>query len=371
MENIVLYLVGTFFVIGIIDYMLGNKFRLGSIFESGINNMGSLAISMVGILSITPIISNLIINNLSGFADKFGIDVTIISSSFIAIDMGAFNLAKDLAQTIEMQYFSGVLIASILGCTISFTLPLALGIIKKEDVKILSKGILCGIITLPIGLFVGGVLLKLPIKIVAINLLPIIILAIMLSLGIYFKTEITIKIFTYLGRGIVVMGLIGFIIQGFTSITGVNLISGLMPIDEALTTVGKIAIFLGGAYVMIDVAKWLLHRQLEKLRLKVGLSESSIAALIGSLASAIIVFTTFEELDYKGKVICSAFSVGGAYVLGGQLGYVATEAKEVVLIYMFTKLLCGALAIVLAIILIKKEEKNNKIEEGAVAKLTE
>ncbi|MGL5354754.1 MAG: ethanolamine utilization protein EutH, partial [Clostridium sp.] len=153
------------------------------------------------------------------------------------------------------------------------------------------------------------------------------------------------------------IGLIGFILQGFTSITGIKLISGLMPIEEVLTTVGKIAIFLGGAYVMIDVVKRLLYKQLEKLRLKVGLSASSIAALIGSLASAIIIFTTFEELDYRGKVICSAFSVGGAYVLGGQLGYVATEAKEVVLIYMFTKLLCGALAILVALVLVKKEEK--------------
>lgn len=358
MENMVLYIVGIFFVIGIIDYMLGNKFKLGSIFENGINNMGSLAISMVGILSITPLISNFIIKNLSNFANSIGIDVTIISSSIIAIDMGAFNLAKDLAQTSEMKYFSGVLIASILGCTISFTLPLALGIIKKEDIKILSKGILCGIITLPIGLFLGGILLSISVKTILMNLLPIIILATVISLGIYFKTEMTIKIFTYLGKGIVTIGLIGLIIQGFTSITGINIINGLMPIEEALTTVGKIAIFLGGAYVMLDVAKRLLHKQLEKLREKIGLTQSTIAALIGSLASAIIVFTTFEELDYKGKVICSAFSVGGAYVLGGQLGYVATEAKEVVLIYMFTKLLCGSLAILLALILLKKEECN-------------
>ncbi|MGL5086443.1 MAG: ethanolamine utilization protein EutH [Clostridium sp.] len=366
MENIVLYIVGMFFAIGVIDYMLGNKFKLGSIFESGINNMGSLAISMVGILSITPLISEFIIKNLSQFADIIGIDITIISSSIIAIDMGAFNLAKDLTQTIEMKYFSGVLIASILGCTISFTLPLALGIIEKEDVKILSKGILCGIITLPIGLFFGGVLLKMPIKTIIINLLPIIMLAILVSIGIYFKTEVTIKIFTYLGKGIVMIGLIGFLVQGFISITGVDLIAGLMPIEEALTTVGKIAIFLGGAYVMIEVAKVLLYKHLEKLRLKVWLSPSSITALIGSLASAIIVFTTFKELDYKGKVVCSAFSVGGAYVLGGQLGYVATEAKEVVLIYMFTKLLCGTLAIGLALILLKKEEINEVKEDHII-----
>lgn len=363
MEKIVLYIVSIFFVVGIIDYGLGNKFKLGNAFENGIRNMGPLAISMVGILSITPIITDFIIKYLEPITELVGIDPTIISSSFIAIDMGAYNIARGLGESVELTYFSGVLIASILGCTISFTLPLALGIINKEHINILSKGILCGIITLPIGLFIGGILLKLSISTILINLLPIIVLSIIVSLGIYFYPQVTIKSFSYIGKGIVFLGLIGLAIQGFTSITGVILINNLMPIEEALTTVGKISIFLGGAYVMLEMIKRLLNKPLEKIQLKVGLNSCSISALIGSLASAIIVFTTFDELDYRGKVICSAFSVGGAYVLGGQLGYVATEAKEIVLIYILTKLICGTLAILLAIIILKKEEniKNNII----------
>lgn len=360
MDKVVVYIVGIFFIIGVIDYSLGNKFKLGNVFEDGIRNMGSLAISMVGILSITPLLTKFIMKYLAPITEISGIDPTIISSSFIAIDMGAYNIAKGLGGSIELTYFSGVLISSILGCTISFTLPLALGIIKKEHVNILSTGILCGIMTLPIGLFIGGLLLKLSIGTIFINLLPIILLAIGVSFGIYFYPQVTIKLFTYIGRGIVSLGLIGLVVQGYSSITGVSTANYLMPLEETLTTVGKIAIFLGGAYVMLEVIKRILYRPLEKLQLKVGLNSASIAALIGSLASAIIVFTTFDELDYRGKVICSAFSVGGAYVLGGQLGYVATEAKEIVLIYIFTKLLCGSLAMGLAVIVLNKEEKLRK-----------
>lgn len=359
MEKIVLYVVAVFFIIGIIDYMLGNKFKLGNVFEDGINNMGALAISMVGILSITPLLSNLIIKRIAPITEIIGIDPTIISSSFIAIDMGAYNIAQNLGGSLEMTYFSGVLIASILGCTISFTLPLALGLVKKEHLNILSKGILCGIITLPFGLFIGGLLLKLHINEIFKNLLPIILLSIIVSIGIYFYPNITIKSFTIIGKCIVSLGLIGLIIQGFTSITGIILVKDLMPLEEALTTVGKISIFLGGAYVMLEIVKRVLNKPLDKLKVKVNLNSSSIAALIGSLASAIIVFTTFDELDYRGKVICSAFSVGGAYLLGGQLAYVATEAKEIVLIYIATKLLCGGLAIGLASIILKREERIN------------
>lgn len=361
MEKIVLYIVAVFFVIGIIDYIIGNKFKLGNVFELGINNMGPLAISMVGILSITPVITDFIIKYLVPITQKINIDPTIISSSFIAIDMGSYNIAKNLGGNVDMIYFSGVLISSILGCTISFTLPLALGIIKKEHIHILSKGILCGIITLPLGLFIGGLLLGLSMKIIFLNLLPIIVLANIVALGIKYYPNITIKIFSFIGKFIVILGAIGLIIQGFTSISGITIIDSLMPLEEALATVGKIAIFLGGAYVMLEVIKKLLSKQLEGIGSKVGLNTSSIAALIGSLASAIVIFTTFDELDYKGKVICSAFSVGGAYVLGGQLGYVATEAKDIVLIYIVTKLLCGIFAITLAIIMINKEQNKLKV----------
>ena len=364
MEKLVLYIVAIFFAIGIIDYMLGNKFNLGNFFENGINNMGALAISMVGILSITPLISKFIIKYFLPVSEFIGIDITIISSSFIAIDMGAYNIAKNLSGSLEMTYFSGVLISSMLGCTISFTLPLALGIIKKEHVNTLSKGILCGIITLPLGLFFGGLLLNMSINIIMINLLPIIALSIIVAIGIYFHPKVTIRVFTYVGKGIISLGLIGLVIQGVSSISGVVIVNGLMPIEEALTTVGKISIFLAGAYVMLEVVKRILNKSLDKLSEKVGLNSSSIGALIGSLASAIIIFTTFDELDYRGKVICSAFSVGGAYVLGGQLGYVATEAREIILIYMCTKLICGVLAIALAIIILNREENIKKIESS-------
>ncbi|MBS5927406.1 MAG: ethanolamine utilization protein EutH, partial [Clostridium sp.] len=60
MENIVLYIITLFFILGAIDYLIGNKFFIGEEFESGIKTMGPLAISMVGILSITPLLSSII-----------------------------------------------------------------------------------------------------------------------------------------------------------------------------------------------------------------------------------------------------------------------------------------------------------------------
>ena len=57
MENLILYSISIFFLIGAIDYIIGNKLKLGKYFEDGIKTMGPLVISMVGILSLTPVIT--------------------------------------------------------------------------------------------------------------------------------------------------------------------------------------------------------------------------------------------------------------------------------------------------------------------------
>lgn len=247
MEKIMLYSIGIFFLVGVIDYIFGGKYGLSKGIESGIKSMGSLALSMIGILSITPIISDLIIKYILTIFKNILVDPTIIVSSFIAVDMGGYKIVQSISTDQGIIYFSGILISSILGCTISFTLPLALGIVKEKNIDILCKGILCGIVVLPIGLLVGGILLKIKLSLILINLMPIVIISIFVVIGLYKKPNKMIICFKYLAKFIMILGLIGLGVQGFTSITGVVIIKNLLALEETLTIVGKIAIFLAGA----------------------------------------------------------------------------------------------------------------------------
>ena len=354
MDKIMLYIVAIFFIIGIIDYIIGNKFKLGIKLIEGINSMGALALSMIGILSITPIISNILTRSILPLLKESSfIDPSIISSSILAVDMGGYKIASSISNNQNMIYFSGILIASIVGCTISFTLPLALGIIKEDDIEILCKGILCGFVTLPISLFIGGLLLNIEINTLINNILPIIILSIFIIIGIYKFPSKTISIFKIISKIIFIISIVGLGLQGVNSIVGEEIIKNLLPIEEVLTIVGKIAIFLAGANVMIEIINRCFYNKINNLSKLLNINSYSVTALIGSLASAVIVFNNFNKLDKRGKIICSSFSVGGAYVLGGQLGYVVTEAKEVTCIYFFVKLLCGILSIILSLYITK------------------
>lgn len=355
MEKLMLYIITIFFIIGIIDYIFGNKLKLGIKLIEGIQSMGSLALSMIGILSITPIISNMLIKYILPIIEKSNfIDPSIIISSILAVDMGGYKISSSIATNQNMIYFSGILIASIVGCTISFTLPLALGIIEKNDIDILCKGVLCGFITLPISLFIGGILLNINLNILINSILPIVILSIIIIIGIYKFPIKTIFVFKIISKIIFIISILGLGLQGVNSIIGDELIKNLLPIEEVLTIVGKIAIFLSGANVMIEVINRVFYNKIKSISKIMKINTYSVTSLIGSLASAVIVFNNFNKLDKRGKVICSAFSVGGAYVLGGQLGYVVTEAKEVVYVYIFIKLLSGILAIILALYMSRK-----------------
>lgn len=355
MEKIMLYSIGIFFLVGVIDYIFGGKYGLSKGIESGIKSMGSLALSMIGILSITPIISDLIIKYILTIFKNILVDPTIIVSSFIAVDMGGYKIVQSISTDQGIIYFSGILISSILGCTISFTLPLALGIVKEKNIDILCKGILCGIVVLPIGLLVGGILLKIKLSLILINLMPIVIISIFIVIGLYKKPNKMIICFKYLAKFIMILGLIGLGAQGFTSITGVVIIKNLLALEETLTIVGKIAIFLAGANVMLEIIKVVFKNKIAMLEKVLNINSASVGALIGSLASAVIVFTNFDELDDRGKLVCSAFSVAGAYVFGGQLGYVVIDAKDITLIYILVKLISGFLGVSLALKLSKKE----------------
>ena len=59
-STVILYIMVVFMVIGGVDKILGNKLGYGEKFEEGILAMGSLAVAMVGIISLAPVLANLL-----------------------------------------------------------------------------------------------------------------------------------------------------------------------------------------------------------------------------------------------------------------------------------------------------------------------
>ena len=64
-----------------------------------------------------------------------------------------------------------------------------------------------------------------------------------------------------------------------------------------------------------------------------------------------------------GKIIACAFSVGGAFIFGGQLGFVSSKAPEILGTFIIVKFLAGIISIVFAEILFIIPRRKNQVME--------
>ena len=113
-------------VLGGVDRLRGNKWGFGDKFESGFMMLGSMALSMAGMICLTPVLAQGLEQVIVPFYRLIGVDPAMFGS-LLAIDMGGYPLARDLAEDPLLGSYAGLVAASIFGCTIVFTIPSAWG----------------------------------------------------------------------------------------------------------------------------------------------------------------------------------------------------------------------------------------------------
>ena len=74
--------------------------------------------------------------------------------------MGGYPLAMELAKNPSVGNFSGLILGTMMGPTIVFTIPVALGILSKKDRPYLGAGVMAGFITIPFGCIAGGLMMN-------------------------------------------------------------------------------------------------------------------------------------------------------------------------------------------------------------------
>ena len=353
-SEIIMYIMVIFMVLGAIDKCLDNKFGLGEQFEEGIMAMGSLAVAMVGVICLAPVLANILRPIIVPVFDILGADPAMFAGSLLACDMGGAPLAVELAKDPQAAMFGGLIIGSMMGPTIVFTIPVALGIIDKKDQSFLATGVLAGIITIPVGAFVGGLVAGFPFMMVVKNLIPIIIFAVLIAIGILKFQNAIIKGFTYFGKGVVIVITLGLAAGIVESLTGIVVIPGMKPISEGIEVVGGIALVLAGAFPLVVVITKVFNKPLLALGKVLGMNDVAAAGLVASLANSIPMFQMMKDMDNKGKIINVAFAVSGAFVFGDHLGFTAGFNKEMIAPMIVGKLISGITAVILAIFVANK-----------------
>ena len=343
-NDAILWLMAIFMLLGAVDRILGNRFGLGASFEEGIVAMGSLALAMLGILCLAPVLSGLLKPVVVPLYALVGADPAMFAGTILANDMGGASLAMELAGSREAGQFGGLIVGAMLGATVVFTIPVALGILRPEDRPALARGVLAGVVTVPVGALAGGLAAGFPLSMLIVNLIPIVLVALLVALGLWKAPEAMVRGFTVFGKGVVVVITVGLAAAVFQSLTGIVLIPGLASLSEGFETVGHIAIVLAGAFPLVSVLTRVFRGPLLKLGGLLGMNEVAAAGLVATLANNIPMFGMVKDMDERGKVINVAFAVSAAFVFGDHLGFTAGFDASMIFPMIVGKLVGGATA---------------------------
>lgn len=343
-------------LIGGVDKLLNNRFHLGEKFDDALNAMGSLALSMAGIICLSPLLADILSKFVSPLMLKFGFDPSILGS-ILAIDMGGYQLALGLATNHQLGKFFGVICSAMLGCTLVFTLPVGMSLLNKEDRPYFLKGIMYGFIAMPFALLCGGLLQGIDVIILVWNLLPIVLISILLLFGLVKRPTLVVKVFAILASIIKTLSIIGMSIGAFQYISGIVIIANLTPLMDAMSTVASIAIVMLGSMPLAELLRRVMAKPFNYFCKKTKLNDATTTGVILGLITVMPSLMMVKDMNKKGKVFNAAFLVCGASVIGAHLGFATAVEKDLVIPLIISKFLGAILSIIIMMIFEKDMDK--------------
>lgn len=349
-NHLIICIMVLFVLVGAADRIFGSRLRLGGKFEEGIMAMGTLTISTGGLLVLAPLIGDLVRPAVVPVFHGIGADPAMFGGMILGLDIGGAPLAKELMTTTE-GYTLALLAASMLGDTISFNIPVGMALTRREYQPEVIKGILIGIITVPIGVIAGGIASGIGLGTIVINTLPVAALSLIIIVCLWKWEETIVGVFMILGKvilGISIAGICAGVLAEFTPIRPTDKI---MPLEEAIVIIGNVAMILAGAYVLVEIITRVLRQPLQKIGERCGINETSVGGLLVILANCIPIFSMMPDMNRRGRIMTAAFCVSGSFVFGDHLGFIASYAPEMTAALVAAKLAGGISAVILSGIL--------------------
>lgn len=391
--TVVVYIIMACAMAGALASAFKPEWEIGRQFVAGIDSIGPIFLPVAGIMASAPYLTAFVETVFGPAFSTLGADPAMAATTFIAVDMGGYQLADALSQTRE-SWIMAMMTGYMAGATIVFTIPVALKMLEKEDRKYLALGVMSGLLAIPIGVFVASAVIALSQPVVreivstnadatyqlalswvqiGVNLVPLIIICVVLALGLKFKPDAMIKGFIVFGRVLegalkIVFALV--VVEYFTGLWSTLFGSfGFDPIiaDEedifrALETAGAIGMMLCGAFPMVYLIRKYLALPLAKLGKVFGLSSDATAGLLAASANVLALLAMVKDLKARDKVICLAFAVCCAFLFGDHLSFTANFQPSLIVPVLVGKFAAGVCAIAFAHFLaVKKAEELEKI----------
>ena len=393
--TIVVYIIMACAIAGCLASVIKPESELGQQFVAGIDSIGPIFLPVAGIMASAPYLTAFVSAVFGPAYSAVGADPAMAATTFIAVDMGGYQLADALAETRE-SWIMAMVTGYMAGATIVFSIPVALKMFEKRDRKYLALGVMSGLLAIPIGVLVASAIIAVSHPMVreivstnadatyqlalswgqiGVNLIPLIIICVALAAGLKFKPDAMIKGFIVFGRVMESALKIVFVLVVVEYFTGVwstlfgsfgfdPIIADEEDVFRALEVSGAIGMMLCGAFPMVYLIRRYLAKPLAKIGGAVGLSSDATAGLLAGSANVLALFSMVKDLRAKDKVICMAFAVCCAFLFGDHLSFTANFQPNLIVVVLAGKLAAGICAIVFAKLLAVKKAEQLEREAG-------
>lgn len=354
--DIIKYIMVAFALIASVDRIFGNRFGLGKEFERGLMLTGASILSMTGMLVLAPMIADLLTPFCNWFYDLFKIDPSVIPASLLANDMGGAATAEAVAKNEALRDFNAYVVSSMMGVTFSWTLPFGMTAVKKEKHNDMFLGFLCGVLTVPVGCFVAGLMCKIPLIPLLLSLLPLLIISIIITIGLIFFRKVTLAIFRVFGQFIRIVIVVGLAMGLFAYLTGVQIPLHLDSYtDCAMISVQATAV-MAGAFPLLFCLSKVLRKPLQKMGSKLQINERSAMGFISTVATSMATFEMMDEMDDRGVMLNSAFAISAGFTFAGHLAFTFAMCPEMAAPMIVGKIVSGIAAFAFALLLFNNKK---------------
>lgn len=337
-----------FFCAAAVDDLTGNHLGLGGAFRQGFAALTELLLLMTGFMALAPWIAAHISPMLSPAFAAIGCDPSLFASIFLSCDAGGAVLAKQIAIDPQAGLYTGMIVASFLGCTINGTIPMALGSTRGTKRQAAVNGLLVGFLMLPAACLFTGLCCGMALPVLLRNTWPVLAAAVVLLLLFRFSARAMLPVFA--GAAVAVRGLamFGFCVSILQEATGTVWMDGLTPLDEIYPLICRIVVFLSGVLPFFSVVQRMLTKPLAALSERLRVEPKAITSLVITMANCIPTLLNLNDLDDRGVVLNTAFAVIASYSVGDFLAFCIQFSPEIALPMMIGRLLCGLFTLLLA-----------------------
>ncbi|CAN5630143.1 ethanolamine utilization protein EutH [soil metagenome] len=379
--QVVIFIIVAFGIIGAIAAIRDDEHGMGAEWKEGLHAIGPIFIPVAGIMASIPYLSRFVEAVVGPLFNLVGASPAMAATSIIAVDMGGYQLAQAIADN-TANWIMAAIVGYMAGATIVFSIPVGLAMLDRRDHKYMALGIMSGILTVPVGVLLTTSILVLTgtnlrdevstssastfslavlgFSQIFVNLIPLIIFVVAIALGLYFYPNIMITGFMWFGRImdaaikiILALSIAEYFTGIFTTIFGAwgfdPIIADAQDQFRALEIAGYIGITLSGAFPMVYVIRTYLSGPLGAIGRRFGLSSEGSAGVVAASANILALYHMIKVIPPKDKVLCIAFAVCSAFLLGDHLAFTANFQPNMILPLIIGKFTAGILAIALAV----------------------